>query len=62
MLSVSEAEQRVWKAVDELEEAINLLNKTPGKKDEARRADLASLLMSILARKFGITAPKSDMT
>ena len=56
-LTVSEAEQRVWKAVDELEEVINQVDNTPGKRDVARRADLASMLMSFLAKRYGIIPP-----
>ncbi len=59
-LTVSEAEQRVWRAVDELEEVINHFNHTPGKRDEARRADLASMLMSLLAERFGIVPPTRE--
>lgn len=58
MLSLEEAEKRVLKAVDELEEVINKIDGTPGKKDEARRADLASTLMSLLAEKYGFAPPK----
>ena len=57
MLSVKEAEQRVWKAVDELEEVINSVDGTPGKRNKARRVELASSLMSLLAKKFGIVPP-----
>jgi len=53
--SIEEAEKQVWRAVDELEDAINTFNNTPGKRDEVRRADLASTLMSLLAQKYGIT-------
>lgn len=57
MLSVTEAEERVLKAVDELEEVINKVDGTPGKRDKARRAELASTLMSFLATRYGIVPP-----
>ena len=57
MLPLKEAEQRVWKAVDELEEAINRVDGTSGKRDEARRAEIASTLMSFLAKRYGIVPP-----
>ena len=56
-LIASEAEQRVWKAVDELEEVINKVDNTPGKQDKRRRANLASTLMSLLAETYGIIPP-----
>lgn len=59
-LTVSEAEQRVWKAVDELEEVINQVDNTPGKRDKTRRAELASTLMSFLAERYGIVPPKGE--
>ena len=59
-LTPSEAEQRVWKAVDELEEVINQVDNTPGKRDEARRAELASMLMSFLAKRYGIILPTKE--
>ncbi len=57
MLSVKEAEERVLKAVDELEEVINRANGTPRKRDKIRRADLTSHLMSLLAECYGIAPP-----
>jgi len=60
-LTVSEAERRVWKAVDELEEVINQVDNTPGKRDKTRRADLASTLMSFLAERYGIVPPAREV-
>jgi hypothetical protein len=57
MLLLEEVEQRVWKAVDELEEVINKVDGTPGKRDKTRREKLASSLMSLLAEKYGIVPP-----
>lgn len=57
-LSIGAAEKQIWRAVDELEEAINTFNNTPGMRDEKRRKDLASTLMSLLAQKYGITPVK----
>ena len=59
-LSISEAEWRVWKAVDELEEIINQVDNTPGKRDEARRTELASMLMSFLAKRYAIVPPTKE--
>lgn len=61
-LTTPEAEQQIWKAVDELEALINKFNNTPSRKDTARRADLASHLMSLLAEKYGIVPPREEST
>jgi len=53
-ITVSEAEERVRRAVDYLEEEINRIDGTPGKRDEERRKHLASTLMTSLAEKYRI--------
>ena len=57
-LSVSEATKRAKKGADELEGAINKVDKTPGKHAPKRHADLESKVMSLLARKRGVVPDK----
>ena len=47
-MSNSEAETRVKRAVDYLEEQINRIDETPEKKNKARRKDLASIFMTLI--------------
>ena len=57
ILSFAQADARVLKAVEEVEEAINKFNERFGEANEVRRADLASVFMSLLAEKYTITPP-----
>jgi hypothetical protein len=57
ILSFAQAEARVQKAAEEVEEAINTFNGTFGEINEVRRADLASVFISLLAEKYTITPP-----
>ena len=57
-ISVSEAEKRVQRAVDYLEEQINRIDETPGKRNKQRRKHLASIFMTLLAEKFRIIPPR----
>lgn len=59
-LSVEDFDQRVERAVDELEQAINRIDGTPGKRDEKRRAALASVMASLLAEKYGGVIPPHE--
>ena len=58
MLSIEEAEERVWKSVDDLEAILNKVNNQPGKRDETRRAHLAAHFMELLAKTHGIKPPR----
>lgn len=56
-MTIEEANERVRRGVDELEEILNQFNNTPGLRDEVRRADLSSLLMSFIMDTYGLAAP-----
>ncbi len=57
-LSFSEAVGRAQKAVNFLEEEINRVDETLGKRDEERHTYLTSLFMSFMWEQYGI-APSS---
>lgn len=61
-MTVSEAEKRVEKAVNYLEEQINRIDETPGKRNNARRRKLSSTVMTSLAEKYRILPPKQHIT
>lgn len=57
MLTLQEAERRARRGANELEEAINQVDKTPDKRDDERYAELTSLMMTFLATRYGIVPP-----
>ena len=57
MLTVGEALWRARVGAERLEEVINEVDKTPGKRDEERSVKLNSLFMSFLVERYGLAAP-----
>jgi hypothetical protein len=60
MLPLSEAEARTGRAVDYLEEQINRINGTSGRRDQERNEYLSSLFISLLAEEYGILPPTDN--
>jgi hypothetical protein len=57
-MSISEAEKIVEKAVDYLEEQIDRIDETPGRRNKTRRKYLTAIFMTLLAEKYRIVPPK----
>ncbi len=59
-ITVSEAERRVWEAVEKMEEALNDLDQTVGKIDEEQRDVLASMFMKFLTQRYVIVPDRQQ--